>query len=132
MPSRVLPELDCMKPSKVTAAISSELPDNPTESPLERGNRNLSTYLSAAETFRRSAARLVDNLHYLVQARDAFEQAAIDSAELRTKLDAGDDYLRALMTQIEQALALPSKKSERDESEADTLKPKGNVKNGFL
>jgi hypothetical protein len=100
----------------------NEPPDNPTESPLERGNRKLSTYLSAAEMFRRSAARLVQNLHHLVQARDAFEQATIASAELRTKLDTGDDNLRTLMIQIEQALAVPSRKPAQDESEADTLK----------
>jgi hypothetical protein len=125
-PSQALPELTCMNLSKATR--SNESPDNPTESPLERGNRNLSTYLSAAEMFRISAARLVQNLHHLVQARDAFEQATIASAGLPAKLDAVDDNLRTLMTQIEQALAVPSRKPAHDEGEADALKqPKGSV-----
>jgi hypothetical protein len=77
------------------------------ETLLGRGNRNLSAYASAAEMFRSSAARFIQHLHHLVQARDAFQRAITASAELRVKLEANDDGLRTLMIQMENALDVP-------------------------
>jgi hypothetical protein len=116
------------------------LPDQPRpESSLERSNRTLTTYTSAAERFRSSAARLIQHLHHLVRARGAYEQAITASREIRAQLDVGDDNLRTLMNRMDQALDVPLKKSAPDERKADEVKqevPKDvdspSPKKGFL
>jgi hypothetical protein len=55
----------------------------------------------------------------LSQARDAYQQAMTASAELRTVLDAGDENLRTLMAQLEQALNLHMAKPVIDRSALD-------------
>ena len=117
------------------------LPDETRpESALERSNRTLITYASASESFRTSAAQLIQHLHHLVQARDAYGQAITASRELRAHLDAGDENLRALMNQMEQVLDVPLRKFEPDEMKvADEAEPAGrkevvshSAKKGFL
>src|SRR5580704_1825826 len=73
---------------------------------LEKGDGIMSTYVGAVEDFRKSATAFMQHVDLLAQARDAYQQAMTASAELRTVLDAGDENLRTLMTQLEQALNL--------------------------
>jgi hypothetical protein len=73
---------------------------------LEKGNGIMATYLDAVEVFRDSATEFMQHVNLLAQARDAYQQAMTASAELRTVLDAGDENLRTLMSQLEQALNL--------------------------
>jgi hypothetical protein len=73
---------------------------------LEKGDGIMSTYVGAVEDFRKSATAFMQHVDLLTQARDAYQQAMAASAELRTVLDAGDENLRTLMTQLEQALNL--------------------------
>jgi hypothetical protein len=76
--------------------LNDSCDETPPETLLGRVNRNLSAYVSAAEMFRSSAARFIQHLHHLVQARGAFQRTITASAELRVKLDANDDGLRTL------------------------------------
>jgi ABC-type transporter Mla subunit MlaD len=73
---------------------------------LENGDGIMTTYIDAVEDFRKSATAFMQHVDLLAQARDAYQQALTASAELRTVLDAGDESLRTLMTQLEQALNL--------------------------
>jgi hypothetical protein len=66
----------------------------------------------------------------LSQARDAYEQAMTASAERRTVLDAGDENLRTLMTQLEQALHLQMAKPALDRKKPEPVKVEGIKANG--
>ena len=86
---------------------------------LEKGDVIMSTYVGAVENFRKSATAFMQHVDLLSQARDAYQQAMTASAELRTVLDAGDENLRTLMAQLEQALTLHMAKPVIDRSALD-------------
>ena len=103
---------------------------------LEKGDGFMTTYMDAVEEFRESATAFIQNLNLLAQAREAYQQAMTASAELRSVLDAGDQNLRTLMAQLEQALdlhttrpALDSKKKP-ETAKADPPKPNGESTGG--
>jgi len=89
---------------------------------LEKGDGIMATYVDAVEGFRESATAFIQQLSLLVQAREAYQQAMTASAELRSVLDAGDENLRTLMTQLEQALDLHMGKPALDRKKPDPVK----------
>lgn len=62
-------------------------------------------YAEAANRFRSSAEAFMEHVHLLTEARSAYQQAVSASTELRSRLDAGDQALRSIMTQLEQVVA---------------------------
>jgi hypothetical protein len=105
--------------AKIKGMNSSSKLRNPSDASssnarLDRGDSSMRRYTAAAEVFRNSAAELIQNLQYLVQAREAYEQSMTASAELRTALDAGDEEIRTLMRQIDQALDISIGKGESE------------------
>jgi hypothetical protein len=91
---------------------------------LEKGDGFMSTYVDAVEEFRESATAFIQHLNLLAQAREAYQQAMTASAELRTVLDAGDENLRTLMSQLEQALDLHvSKPGADNKKKPEPVKP---------
>jgi hypothetical protein len=64
----------------------------------------------------------MQHVDLLAQARDAYQQAMTASAELRTVLDAGDENLRTLMTQLEQALNLHMSRPALDRKKPEPVK----------
>src|SRR5580704_2315215 len=74
------------------------------------------------EDFRKSATAFMQHVDLLAQARDAYQQAMTASAELRTVLDAGDENLRTLMTQLEQALNLHMSRPALDRKKPEPVK----------
>ena len=90
---------------------------------LEKGDGIMSTYVGAVEDFRKSATAFMQHVDLLSKARDAYQQAMTASAELRTVLDAGDENLRSLMAQMEQALNLHMAKPVIDRLAVDKKKP---------
>ena len=90
---------------------------------LEKGDGFMSTYVDAVEEFRESATAFIQHLNLLAQAREAYQQAMTASAELRTVLDAGDENLRTLMGQLEQALDLHISKPGADKKKPEPVKP---------
>jgi hypothetical protein len=62
------------------------------------------TYTEAMSEFTRNATAFIEQLPLLTKARDAYEQAMKASAVLREVLDAGEENLRTLMTQLEQGV----------------------------
>ena len=89
---------------------------------LEKGDGIMSTYVGAVEDFRKSATAFMQHVDLLAQARDAYQQAITASAELRTVLDAGDENLRTLMTQLEQALNLHMARPALDRKKPEPVK----------
>jgi len=92
---------------------------------LEKGDGIMSTYVGAVEDFRKSATAFMQHVDLLAQARDAYQQAMTASAELRTVLDAGDENLRTLMTQLEQALNLHMARPVLDRKRPEPVKVEG-------
>jgi exonuclease VII small subunit len=63
----------------------------------------LTTYKEAVEEFSLSAAEFLAHVPLLTKARDAYQRAMAVSSQLRNVLDKGDETLRLLMAQMEQA-----------------------------
>jgi hypothetical protein len=95
--------------------------DDPCEIPPVSGRGNMSRYSSAAERFRNIAGQVIEQLHNLTQAREAFQKAITASAKLRASLNAGDEILRLLMSNLERALNLSARKPMLDEKESEGL-----------
>jgi hypothetical protein len=66
----------------------------------------MTTYIGAVNEFTKNATAFIEQLPLLTKARDAYEQATKASAELRKVLDAGEENLRTLMTQLEQGVSI--------------------------
>ena len=66
----------------------------------------MTTYIEAVNEFTKNATAFIEQLPLLTKARDAYEQATKASAELREVLDAGEENLRTLMTQLEQGVSI--------------------------
>ena len=64
----------------------------------------MARYTDALDQFRKAATAFLQHVDLLAQARNAYEQAMMSSAELRNVLDPGDETLRGLMTQLEQSV----------------------------
>jgi hypothetical protein len=65
---------------------------------------SMETYTEAVNEFRQNATWFIEQLPLLAKARDAYEQAMRSSGDLRKILDAGEESLRILMTQLEEAV----------------------------
>ena len=63
-------------------------------------------YSEAMDKFTKSATAFMEHVHHLTQARDAYREAMTVSAAIRQSLDTGDQALRSLMLQLEQAINL--------------------------
>jgi exonuclease VII small subunit len=66
----------------------------------------MTTYIGAVNEFTENATALIEQLPLLSQARGAYEEAMRASAETRKFLDAGEETLRTLMTQLEQGVSI--------------------------
>jgi hypothetical protein len=67
---------------------------------------SMKTYVEAVEEFTKSANALIEQLPLLTKTRAAYEEALRASAEMRKMLDAGEENLRSLMTQLDQGLSV--------------------------
>jgi hypothetical protein len=86
-------------------------------------------YNDAANKFRSSAEAFMEHVPLLTEARSAYQEAMLVSKELRNKLDASDEALRSVMTQLEQVVndrlgepALDRKKPEFVKAESSRAK----------
>jgi hypothetical protein len=83
---------------------------------------NMTTYIAAVNEFTRNATAFIEQLPLLTKARDAYEQAMKASAELRKVLDAGEENLRTLMTQLEQGVSIQRVKLAPDKKNPEPAK----------
>jgi hypothetical protein len=77
--------------------------ENKNDSPQQHMTDMLTTYKQAVEEFSLSAAEFLAHVPLLTKARDAYQRATAVSSQLRHVLDKGDETLRLLMSQMEQA-----------------------------
>jgi hypothetical protein len=77
--------------------------ENKNEGPQQHMTDMLTTYKGAVEEFSLSAAEFLAHVPLLTKARDAYQRAMAVSSQLRQVLDKGDETLRLLMSQMEQA-----------------------------
>ncbi|MGA7927889.1 MAG: hypothetical protein WCA20_18115 [Candidatus Sulfotelmatobacter sp.] len=82
----------------------------------------METYTEAVNQFRQNATWFIEQLPLLAKARDAYEQAMRTSGELRKMLDAGEESLRTLMTQLEEAVHVQAVKAAADRKKPEPAK----------
>ena len=77
----------------------------------------MTTYKEAVDEFTTNATALIGQIPLFSKAREAYDQALRASGDLREVLDTGDETLRLLMTELEQAvnLHLPTSGHRRSE-----------------
>jgi hypothetical protein len=90
------------------------------------------TYAEAMNKFSKSATAFMEHVHLLTEARTAYHEAIAVGTTLRNRLDAGDQTLKSLMTQLEQVVnehfggpALDKKKLELVKDESTSAKNEG-------
>jgi hypothetical protein len=99
-------------PQKVLAEDHHQPSSSPT----------MTTYTEAVNEFIKNATAFIEQLPLLTKARDAYEQAMRASAELRKVLDAGEENLRTLMTQLEQGVNVHGVKPAPDKKNPEPAK----------
>lgn len=82
----------------------------------------MKTYIEAVNEFTKNATAFIEHLPLLTKARGAYEEAMRASAEMRKVLDAGDENLRTLMTQLEQGVSIQPVKSPPDKKNPEPTK----------
>lgn len=89
---------------------------------LEEMESKMVKYFGAVEEFSKSAREFLKHVHLLPQALNARREALAVSAELRAILDNGDERMRTIMSELEQAVSglldnttLSEKKQEKPE-----------------
>ena len=100
----------------VSQNVLTEESNQPLPSPT------MKTYTAAVNEFTKNATAFIEQLPLLTKARDAYEEAMSASAEMRKVLDASDENLRSLMTQLEQRVNLHGVKSATDKKNPEPAK----------
>jgi len=64
----------------------------------------MAAYRESVDEFSKHATEFLEHVPTLAKAREAYQRAIMVSTELRSILDTGDETLKALMAQLEQAV----------------------------
>lgn len=89
---------------------------------------SLKAYRESVEEFSKHAAELLKQVPTLTKARDAYQRAMMISSELRSILDTGDEALKGLLVQLEQAVGMspvklsPAEKKKPESTRVEPLK----------
>ena len=78
----------------------------------------LTAYTEAVEEFSSSTAEFLSHIPVLTNARDAYQRAMAVSTQLRKVLDAGDETLRTVMDQLNQAVKVETITANGDKADA--------------
>jgi hypothetical protein len=95
------------------------------ESHRQPSQVTMTTYSEAMNEFTKNATAFIEHLPLLTKARDAYDQAMRASAEVRKVLDSGEENLRTLMTQLEQAISVHVVKPAPDKKKPEPGKAEG-------
>jgi hypothetical protein len=90
----------------------------------------LTAYKEAVEEFSSSAAEFLAHIPVLTRARDAHQRAMAVSTQLRHILDKGDETLRILMGQMEQAINIQLDQATSEKTKAEAVKVETTTANG--
>ena len=96
--------------------ISAEDRNRPLPSPT------MQTYTEAVNEFTKNATAFIEHIPLLTKAWAAYEEASSASREMRKVLDAGDQKLRTLISQLEQAVDLQGMKPALDKKSPEPAK----------
>ena len=83
---------------------------------VERVPGAMAAYRESVDEFSKHATDFLEHIPTLVKAREAYQRAIMVSTELRSILDTGDEALKILMAQLEQALIAPLTPSPEKET----------------
>ena len=83
---------------------------------------SMKTYTGAVDEFTKNATAFIEQLPHLTKARAAYEEAMKASAEIRKVLDAEEQNLRTLMTQLERGLSVHDAKPAPDKKSPEPAK----------
>jgi exonuclease VII small subunit len=70
----------------------------------ERVPGAMAAYRESVDEFSRHATEFLEHIPTLTKAREAYQRAMTVSTELRSILDTGDETMKSLMGQLEQAV----------------------------
>jgi hypothetical protein len=90
----------------------------------------LTAYKGAVEEFSANAAEFLAHIPLLTKARDAYQRAMAVSTQLRHVLDKGDETLRLLMRQMEQAGNIQFAAAASDKKAPEAVKLETTTANG--
>ena len=90
----------------------------------------LTDYKDAVEEFSSSAKEFLSHISILTNARDAYQRAMAVSTQLRQILDTGDETLRILMGQLEQAINIRHDQASSDKKKTEPVKVEAITANG--
>lgn len=112
-------------PGAIQPAPNRAMPENQAPASQPPG---MKAYTEAATEFTSHASSFLQHLPLLAKARAAYAEAVRASAEMRQVLDAGDERLRTLMAQLEQAMNAhgvkpPLDKKIPEPTKIDRMKP---------
>jgi hypothetical protein len=110
---------DRFKKGNFAVVPQKVLPEDPN---LPLPTPTMKTYTEAVAEFTKNATAFIEQLPLLTKARGAYGEAMRASAEMRKVLDAGDENLRTLMTQLEQRVNLHEVKSTTDKKSPEPAK----------
>ncbi len=83
---------------------------------------SMKAYTGAVDEFTKSATSFIQQLPLLATARAAYEEAMRASGEIRKILDAEEQNLRTLMTQLERGLSVHDAKPAPDKKSPEPAK----------
>jgi hypothetical protein len=112
MDSRLEKRDSAVGPQKVPAEGHQPSSSSPT----------MTAYTEALNEFTKNATAFIEQLPLLTKARDSYEQAMRAGAELRKILDTGQENLKTLMTQLEQAVNIHGVRSGLDRKKPELAK----------
>ncbi len=101
-------------PAGLQAVGENEAPSSTTAT--------MTTYAEAVNEFTKSATACIGFLPLISKARDGYEQATRASEQLRKVLDVGEENLRTVMTQLEQAINVHVLKSAAESKKPEAAK----------
>jgi hypothetical protein len=102
------------------AVVSQRVPTEDSNQPLP--SPTMKTYTEAVNEFTKNATAFIEQLPLLTKARGAYEEAMRASTEMRKVLDASDENLRTLMTQLQQRVNVHEVKSATDKKNSEAAK----------
>lgn len=88
----------------------------------ERVPGAMQAYRESVDEFSKHATEFLEHIPTLTKAREAYQRAMTVSSELRSILDTGDETLKALMAQLEQAVSMQLGKPASDRKRPEPAK----------
>ena len=94
----------------------------PSDQSSPSPSASMQTYTSAVDEFTKNAIAFIEQLPRLAKARAAYDEAMKAGAEIRKVLDAEEQNLRTLMTQLEGGLSVHDAKPASDKKNSEPTK----------